>query len=282
MPKPNRLCLRAVEFRAADEPGDGRTLEGYAAVFDSPTRISSWEGEFDETISSGAFSKTLGERMPVLQFDHGRDARTGSVPIGKIEDIREDSDGLFVRARMYDNSVVEPIRQAIEGGSIDGMSFRFKVVKDEWHDNQGRSISDSELGDMLWRAGDRGPIKRTIREVELFEAGPVVFPAYESTSVGVRAMLGNLDDDERSELVQDLAFEIRAYSADDSKDKKKCKTCGQTLPDKKPAEKKSTPANGAVRTDTTDAESEADLEVTSGTEGERVAQLREFDLKEMK
>ena len=40
--KPPRFCYRAVEFRS--EQSDGRTMEGYAAVFDTPTRIESWEG----------------------------------------------------------------------------------------------------------------------------------------------------------------------------------------------------------------------------------------------
>ena len=74
--KPPRFCYRAVEFRS--ESGDGHTLEGYAAVFDSPTRINSWEGEFDEQIARGAFNRTLNARKPVVQFDHGQDARRAS------------------------------------------------------------------------------------------------------------------------------------------------------------------------------------------------------------
>lgn len=189
MTKPPRLCLRAVEFRATEQ-GDGRTLEGYAAVFDTPTRIDSWEGKFDEEIAKGAFAKTIKERSPVLQFDHGHDMRTGSVPIGAIEQLKEDATGLFVRARLFDNQVVEPIRQAIEGGAIDGMSFRFRVTREEWNEEPDIPV-------------------RTIREVELFELGPVVFPAYEATSVGVRSILAGLDEDERRHLIRELARELR-------------------------------------------------------------------------
>lgn len=67
------------ETRATSD--DGFTLEGYAAVFDSPTRIDSWEGTFDEVIQRGAFAKTIEARKPVVQFDHGHDIATGSVPI---------------------------------------------------------------------------------------------------------------------------------------------------------------------------------------------------------
>lgn len=202
------ICLRAVEFRATDqEASDGRTLEGYAAVFDSVSRIDSWEGSWDETLARGAFKKTLRKKTPVLQFDHGRDARTGSVPIGKVEDLSEDDTGLFVRARLFDNPVVEPVRQAIEGGAIDGMSFRFQVAREEWRDAAGKKLKTEQVFDLLW-AGVEG-IQRTILEVDpLYELGPVVFPAYDSTSVGVRSMLAQLAGDERKALIKELAAEL--------------------------------------------------------------------------
>ena len=50
------------------------------------------------------------------------------------------------------------------------MSFRFKVKAEDWV--QGRDGEQDQ---------------RTLTEVALFEAGPVVHPAYEGTTVGVRA-----------------------------------------------------------------------------------------------
>jgi HK97 family phage major capsid protein len=116
---------------------------------------------------------------------------------------------LFISARLYDNDVVEPIRQAIEGKSITGMSFRFRVVRDEWRDTAGKLVKPDELLELLWMPGDRGPLVRTIKEVELFEAGPVVFPAYEATTVGVRSLLADLDPTERESLLSALATELR-------------------------------------------------------------------------
>jgi len=183
---PKALLTRAVTFESRAEDDDGFTLEGYAAIFDAPTLIDSWEGRFEERIAPGAFVKTLKERTPVIQFDHGHDIATGSVPIAAIEEVKEDENGLFVRARMFDNPRVEPIRHAIAGGAIDGMSFRFRVIKEDWDE------SNKDL-----------PV-RTIREVGLFELGPVVFPAYEATSVGVRSLLADLDETQRQELLTDL------------------------------------------------------------------------------
>jgi len=154
-----------------DDTGDGLTLEGYGAVFDEPTRIDSWEGRFDEVIAPGAFKRTIGRKGPEgirLQFDHGSHPLIGALPLGRISELREDDRGLFVRARLHDNWLVEPFRDAIRDGSVEGMSFRFRVVKEAWDDT----------GDL--------PV-RTLREIELFEVGPVVWPAYDTTSVGVRA-----------------------------------------------------------------------------------------------
>ena len=185
MIKAPKYVERSTSFEARDTGDDGFTLEGYGAVFGQPTRIDSWEGTFDEVIDRSAFTKTISERMPVLQFDHGRDPATGSVPIGAIRELRPDEHGLFVQARMHDNARVEPIRQAIASGAIDGMSFRFQVIRDDW-DESGET-----------------PM-RTLKEVSLLEVGPVVFPAYTGASVGIRSILATLEGDERKALIEEI------------------------------------------------------------------------------
>lgn len=165
---PRDNLIRQFDFRADPAEGDGRTLDGYGAVFNQWTEIDSWEGTFKERIAPGAFKKTLGERMPILQFNHGQDTRFGALPIGVITSAKEDKQGLHIQARLHDHA--DPIREAIASGAINGMSFRFRVVQDEWKKAKGAGMAE-----------------RTIKEVALYEAGPVVFPAYEGTSVGVRS-----------------------------------------------------------------------------------------------
>lgn len=181
---------REVNFRsdADSEEGDGFNLFGHAAVFGQPTRIDSWEGEFDEEIRYGAFRKSIRERDPVMQFDHGRHPLIGSIPIASIKTLREEDAGLWVEARMTDNWLIEPVRMAISEKNIKGMSFRFDVVREKWFDNAGKELKDPmEIAELLWNPGDRGPLKRELVELRLHELGPVVFPAYIQTSVGVRA-----------------------------------------------------------------------------------------------
>lgn len=195
-----------------EEEGDGRTLSGYAAVFGEPTEINSWEGVFTETIRKGAFKKTIREQRPVMQFDHGRHPLIGSIPIGAISDLREDDQGLYVEGRITDNWLMQPIRDAIAEQTVNGMSFRFEVVREEWRDVNGKLVKPEEVYDLLWMPGDRGPLQRELIELKCRELGPVVFPAYVGTSVSVRAR------DMAAGLIHDdhLTRQIRASLARDA------------------------------------------------------------------
>lgn len=220
----NAVVSRTADFSPSSEGGDGRTLEGYAAVFGAPTRISSpFEGTFDETVAPGAFKKTLREnRPPVCQWNHGSDPRVGQVPIAAVQDMREDDHGLYVKARMFPNDVVEPIRQAIEAQAVTGMSFKFKVNRDSWTDARGNDVDPEELDSLLFAGrsadADRLPLQRIIREVRLFEAGPVLNPAYEATSVGVRSMSEVTEADRESILAQYRATMERSGASDGDND----------------------------------------------------------------
>jgi HK97 family phage prohead protease len=198
IPRPLRedLC-RSAPFtltRATDEGSDGLTIEGYGAVFNSVTRINSgWEGDFEEVIAPGAFKRSLKARVPLMQFDHGQHPLLGSLPLGRWMVAEEDERGLHLVGRLTDNWLVTPFRDAIRDGGVKGMSFRFAVVQDDWTDAAGKRLRDNELAGLLYNgAGDRGPIRRTLREVRASEAGPVVHPAYEDTVVGVRSRDGKV------------------------------------------------------------------------------------------
>src|SRR5690606_7566553 len=112
------------------------------------------------------------------------------------------------------------IRQAIEACAITGMSCRFDVIQDEWRVTEpGKPIKPGpDLWDALWDSDDPSKIERTIKEVKLFEAGPVVFPAYEATSVGVRDMLDRLTPEDlealRGELEKNTAGQKHERSYD--------------------------------------------------------------------
>lgn len=224
-PRENLLREAPFSLRANDDgESDGRTLDGFAAVFNRETIIDSWEGKFREKLSPGSMKKSFRETRPRIQFDHGRHPMVGSIPIATANDgyPREESDptlapdgGARIVARLHDNWLVEPVREAISSGAIDGMSFRFTVVRENWFDATGKQIRDEEvLRELLRRTWyeevpDDELLLRDLREVKVPELGPVVWPAYEATSVGVRSTvidLGRLDDPEQRKVLARAVF----------------------------------------------------------------------------
>jgi HK97 family phage prohead protease len=164
------------ELGNVEANSDGLTFEGYAAVFNTPTRIAGWEGDFDEQIAPGAFDRTLAAGMPKLMFEHGRHPLIGTMPLGKITSAVPDTTGVFISGRLTDNWLIQPVRDAVAEGAIDGMSFRFTV------DDAGQS--------WMPRTGDVD--LRTLLDIDCPELGPVVFPAYEPTTASVRSQLDKL------------------------------------------------------------------------------------------
>lgn len=168
------LPVADLEFRASEDDEDTSLgiLHGYAAVFNEDTEINSWEGNFIERIAPGAFAKTLkerGDKIKVL-FNHGFDPSIGDKPLGKPRSMEEDKRGLKVEVPLDDTSYNRDLLASLRSGALDGMSFRFSVTKEEWEDPD-----------------DRGQLPvRTLKEVKLYEFGPVTFPAYEATTAGVR------------------------------------------------------------------------------------------------
>ena len=176
-------CIRSVPFEITRAEGDGRggdglTFEGYAAVFNRTALIPDAAGDFEEQIAPGAFTESLARRKPVLMFEHGKHPLIGSMPLGRIDDIREDAKGLFISARLSDNWLIQPVRDAVKDGAVTGMSFRFRPPAAE---------------DQRWEQRDGKPDLRTLLRLDPPEVGPVVFPAYEPTTASVRSLLDGLE-----------------------------------------------------------------------------------------
>lgn len=181
-PKDNlvRAYRPGVELRAAED-GSGPTMAGHFAVFDNWTEIdSSWEGNFMERIAPGAFAKSFRpeyrDRVKVL-FQHGMDPQIGDKPLGRHVELREDEVGAYYEVPLLDARYVrEDILPGLEAG-LYGASFRFRVIREDLE----KSPRESE-------GNPRALPERTIRELELYEFGPVTFPAYPAATAGVRSM----------------------------------------------------------------------------------------------
>lgn len=167
-----------VEFRSDD---DGRLMIGIPIVFNTWTEIGGWEGNFLERVAPSSVTKTLaqsGDRVKVL-FNHGFDPQIGDKPLGKPSVMEPRRGGLYTETPLARTSYNDDLIELMKSGAIDGMSFRFSVTKEE--------VAHPK------EASDHNPTllpERTIKEMRLYEFGPVTFPAYEATTVGVRAREG--------------------------------------------------------------------------------------------
>lgn len=167
--------LDTVEWRQAENGrSDDYTLRGHAAVFNA---LSDDLGGFKELLEPGAFRAALRSQPDVrLLFGHNSDtliplARTKS---GTLE-LREDTTGLHVWARVAPTSFANDMRIAMQRGDLDQMSFAFTI---------------RENGDD-WAVTDDGQVVRTIRAdgVEgLFDVSVVTYPAYTQTDAAMREL----------------------------------------------------------------------------------------------
>lgn len=159
---------------------------GHAAVFDSRTAIGNpltWG--FYEEVASGSFAKTLNEGDARFLVDHDTSLLVARVSADDLR-LSEDAFGLAVEADLdTELSYVRDLARNLEKRRITGMSFGFRVVKDDWT-TETVSTSDGQEADVE---------VRTIREVELFEVSAVTFPAYDETDAALRAVSFRPDPD---------------------------------------------------------------------------------------
>lgn len=159
------LKIDDVELRATTNEEGHTIIEGYAA------RFNSWSedlGGFRERIKPGAFSKALMTSDVRALYNHD----SNNLPLGRTPKtlrLYEDTKGLKFEADLPDTQFAKDLTVSIQRKDITGNSFSFTV---------------DEGGDE-WREKD-GVTSRTITEFkELFDIGPVVFPAYASPKVKV-------------------------------------------------------------------------------------------------
>ena len=166
--------------RAADVSEDGRTLSGYFSVFNEWYEVNSaYEGRFMERIAPGAFADTLAKnaaRIKVL-YDHGADPSMGNKPLGIPRVMTEDKRGGYYEVELIDTDYNRDFIIPAARAGLLGSSFRFMVVGESWNDPK--------------RATSANPMRlpeRTITSTEVFEFGPVTFPANPGVgAVGIRS-----------------------------------------------------------------------------------------------
>lgn len=154
---------RAFEMRAAD--GE-MTVEGYAAVFESPTVLYSDGGiDYREVVDRRAFAQAQMADV-VMNYNHQ------GKPVARTKNgtltLAADEHGLCIQADLSGTEEGRRLYEEIKGGYIDKMSFAFRVSEDSY---------------------DRETHTRRILGIErLYDVAAVDLPAYDATSISARSI----------------------------------------------------------------------------------------------
>ena len=169
-----RSCNRRPK---CEKRADGaKVISGYAAVFynaaDPGTQYPIFEGMV-ERISRGAFDNAIKENDDARgAFNHSVDLLLGRRSSGTVT-LSVDQTGLLYEITLPDTVAGRDVATLIERGDVTGSSFAF-------------SIYGGKRGRVVWEHQDGVDI-RNILDLELYDVGPVTFPAYEATTAAVRS-----------------------------------------------------------------------------------------------
>lgn len=159
--------------------GDGEkhpAIVGYGAVFfradDAGTEYQLWEDTF-ERIMPGAFDRALREDDVRSMFNHDPNMILGRTSANTLL-LSVDRIGLKYEVEPDPLSpVCQHVLASVRRGDVSGSSFMFIPTRTKW---------------LEVMEGERRVWYREIEEVDLWEVGPVVFPAYAATTAGVRSV----------------------------------------------------------------------------------------------
>lgn len=161
--------FKSMEIRVDRKEGESPKIIGHAAVFNSPTTIRGFFGDFVEEVAPGAFEESIGEDDIRGLFNHDPNYVLGRNVAGTLE-LEEDDTGLAYEIDPPETTAGKDTLISIERGDVTGSSFGFNVIEEKWE------FSDDE---------DK-PDKRTLVKVKLWDVSPVTFPAFDDTDVAVR------------------------------------------------------------------------------------------------
>ena len=150
---------RTIDVDVTEVDTRGRTVTGYAAVYDRESRDL---GGFRERIAPGAFAAVLADGADVrCLLNHDANIVLGRTRSGTLRLLDEER-GLRFECDLPESR--QDLRESIQRGDLDGASFRFEVGQDEWQ------------GDV-----------RTVQSVRaLHDVSLASYPAYPSASIEMR------------------------------------------------------------------------------------------------
>lgn len=159
------MDFKAVKFETK-ALGDDR-FEGYASFFNNIDA-------YDDIIEKGAFRKTIAENRNRIKVLWQHDTNE---PIGIPEEMHEDDNGLYVKAKISMTDTGKKALTLIKDGVITEMSIGYDVVKDDY-----KMLGTKRV--------------RMLKELKLWEFSPVTFAANDKAKIlKMRHLLENIKGD---------------------------------------------------------------------------------------
>lgn len=159
------LTTNSVEIREDDE--GKRTLTGYAIKWEMKSVMMGWR-RFREQFKRGAFTESLTNEDQLALWSHDTSKVLGRTKNGTLR-LFEDEIGLRFELDLLDTTSGDDAYKTIKRGDVDGVSFGFSMLKQEWDE------------------ADPDNVIRTITKAKLLEISPVAFPAYPDSEVSARS-----------------------------------------------------------------------------------------------
>ena len=164
------------EFRTAelvDAEASGRTVRGYAAVYDAPWQDALVEEMgYAEEVARGAFRKALSrsDNVPLL-WQHERRDMLATTGAGTLR-LKDEPRGLAFEAELPENPLGDYVLSMIQRGDVRGVSYGIATRK---------SDSSMEKRGGSW-------VRRVNNAQKLLDVSLTYEPSYEAATVELRSM----------------------------------------------------------------------------------------------
>ncbi len=192
--KETRIFAAPVEVREAE---DGTaTIAGYAATFGDEYTIGS---QFTESVDPKAFNRTLKNNRKSLAVVGFHDAnRVLGTVASDTARFDVDERGLRYEADLdLEDPDGKSMYRKVKTGRVRESSFSFEVVKDSWEERED------------------GPPHRTLKEVRLWEASPVLWGANPATEVDVKRAVASYAEYRGVDADADSIEQVRTATTPD-------------------------------------------------------------------
>ncbi|MFB9330101.1 HK97 family phage prohead protease [Paenibacillus aurantiacus] len=157
--------IRAAALGEGDDAEEALYVEGYAVRFNEPTVLYEYgDQQYKEKVHPDALREA---DMTDVIFNYNHGGKVMARTRNKTLELKIDSKGLFIRARLDGTEEGRKLYEEIRGGYIDRMSYAY-TTKETSYDSETRT-------------------RNVLRIKKVYDVSAVDIPAYDSTSISARS-----------------------------------------------------------------------------------------------